>query len=110
MGQIKNIKLHIVTDIKDSLYTKMAQGKSNLKNPHKKERYNKKVLGPSKGRKQIAPKKNKTIKEQKVKLQLTKAINNTIEMELATKAGSSGLHVIKAPTVDTKKVKKKAKR
>merc|ERR1711970_77750 len=108
MGQIKNIKLHIVTDIKTFLrhtHTVMAQGKHKLKNVHKKERNTKNSMGPSKGRKLIAPKKNKTIKEQKVKLQLTKAINNSIEAELATKAGSSGMHLIKAPPVDPKAVK-----
>merc|ERR1712168_746998 len=105
MGQIKNIKLHIVTDIKDTTTgttttttTNMAQGKGKLKSVHKKERSNKKALGPKKGQKlHINPKKMKTIKEQKLKIQLTKAINNHIEDELATKAGGSGMKIVKAP-------------
>merc|ERR1712062_865164 len=117
MGQIKNIKLHIVTDIKDTNINNsnknnnnnnnnnnnknknsMAQGKGKLKSVHKKERSNKKALGPKKGQKlHVNPKKMKTIKEQKLKIQLTKAINNHIEDELATKAGGSGMKIVKAP-------------
>merc|ERR1711931_75246 len=123
MGQIKNIKLHIVTDIKDTTTgtttitttttTNMAQGKGKLKSVHKKERSNKKALGPKKGQKlHINPKKMKTIKEQKLKIQLAKAINNHIEDELATKAGRSGMKIVKAPpgASDEAKDKKKKKR
>ena len=84
----------------------MAQGSSKMKNPHKKEKLSRKPLGPTKGRKHIAPKKSKTINERKVKLQLTKAINNTIEQELASKAGT-GMKVINVPKTDPKPEKKK---
>ena len=87
----------------------MVQGEGTKKNAsvQKKVRQSKKNMGPKKGPKAIAPKKNNKIKEQRLKLHLTKSINASIESELASKAGGNLKVVQLIASKKEKKLKEK---
>ncbi|XP_065664905.1 UPF0390 protein zgc136864 [Hydra vulgaris] len=79
----------------------MAQGKMKVKtNFERKPKKAHKPLGPKKGAKVIAPKKAVRIKENNLKSVLQKSINASIERELANKAGTRSLSVVRVESTD----------